>query len=432
VAKFATSGSSFFNAFKFWKGEKRMQGQQIGFVINQGDFRMQPWLLKAELSPGAKLTFQVMACCAGGRDVVWPSQKFLAEGVGTSIRNLQRYLNELVRFGLIAKCREYIKGQTRNAYRFLCHAITGVTATVASSLAPKSEAPDVAVNELPRQPESHKNLCSEQHDKMSHCSPEVLENVPTDTTNCPKQHDKMSHPLNKVLIALKLNTTPPTPQTELPVAQVDPPCEVTGKGGDLFLESKEKDSDWIEAKKRLEADLGTGTFQAWISSLLFERNDSEVILRAPNAFFSNWVKKHFSTQIETVLGSLGLTEWKLDIFTPEQQKHDQARKAEAEKLQKEATKAAARAAAPPDEDVDALPPEEQFERLYKAYPEYRREARKPAFEKFLEIFQAECHPKFSDLLNAVKRKCASESWQREDGRYAPQLHRWLSERRWLD
>jgi hypothetical protein len=28
--------------------------------------------------------------------------------------------------------------------------------------------------------------------------------------------------------------------------------------------------------------------------------------------------------------------------------------------------------------------------------------------------------------------CASEDWRKQGGRYAPELHRWLRERRWLD
>jgi hypothetical protein len=55
--------------------------EAIGQVINSGDFRMPEWLLKTELSAGAKLTYSVLACCASGRDFVWPSQEFLAQKV---------------------------------------------------------------------------------------------------------------------------------------------------------------------------------------------------------------------------------------------------------------------------------------------------------------------------------------------------------------
>ena len=35
---------------------------------------MQDWLLKADLSSGAKLTYSVLACCAGGKDHAWPDK----------------------------------------------------------------------------------------------------------------------------------------------------------------------------------------------------------------------------------------------------------------------------------------------------------------------------------------------------------------------
>lgn len=59
---------------------------------------MQEWLLKAELSAGAKLTYSVLACCAGGRDYAWPSQEYLATKVSVSVHTLQRYLTEFVIF----------------------------------------------------------------------------------------------------------------------------------------------------------------------------------------------------------------------------------------------------------------------------------------------------------------------------------------------
>ena len=136
-----------------------MSVEQIGFAVNYGDFRMQEWLLKAELSTGVKLTYSVLACCAGGRDYAWPSQEYLAEKVSVSVRTLQRYLSELVRFGLIEKCKQYIKGQVRNIYRFLLHSVIGTGEKMKTQV--------VVANELPRQSKKHNILCSEQHDNLS-------------------------------------------------------------------------------------------------------------------------------------------------------------------------------------------------------------------------------------------------------------------------
>ncbi len=369
------------------------------FAVGHGDVRLPDWLMEMDISKGAKLTYNVLATCSRGDDFTWPSQKYLAGRLSSSIRTVQRHLLELITHGLIKKGREYVKGKVRRVYHFLSEH-------------------DGAVK-----------VSSQQHDKMSRCPSEFQKNFSTDTTKCRAKGDILSCSLNKEE-TIKGNNPPPTPQGTPAVYQGD--ADSAEKVGDLFLESKKEDPEWSEAKKILECDLSLNTFQTWIAPLLFERNGSEVVLRCPNDFFLNWVKSHFNPQIKIALDSVGLTEWQFSLFTPEQQKADDERKAKVEKLQKEALKATARAAAPP-EDVDSLPLDEQFEWLYRAYPEYRREARKLAKDTFLGIFQAECHPKFSVLLNAVNRsKREKESWQRNNGRYVPQLHRWLSEERWLD
>ncbi|MDL2259871.1 helix-turn-helix domain-containing protein [Deltaproteobacteria bacterium OttesenSCG-928-K17] len=342
-----------------------MNVESSGFVIHYGDFRMQDWLLKAEISAGAKLTYSVLACCAGGRDYVWPSQEFLAEKVSVSVRTLQRYLSELVRFGLIEKCKQYIKGQVRNVYRFLLHSVIGISE--------KSRPQDAVGNDLPWSAQKHNILCSDQSDNLSPRSePELilppavakLENhLQTDTTICTDRHDKMSSSLNKEETIKGKEYNPPTPQTDVPVALGDADCGVSGNGGDIFLESKEDDPDWIKAKSTLEERLTVGNFRTWIMPLIFERNGSEIILRGPNQFFLNWVKRHFSDEISAALASCGLMAWQFDLMTEEQQRADQARQ---EEKRAEVTKAEIKPNAPV-EDVDALPLEEQYDRLYRAY-----------------------------------------------------------------
>ena len=391
---------------------------------------MQEWLLKADLSAGAKLTYSVLACCAGGRDYVWPSQEYLAEKVSVSVRTLQRYLSELVRFGLIEKCKQYIKGQVRNIYRFLLHSVIGV--------GEKSKTQDVVANELPRQPKKYNVLCSEQHDKLSSGSaanpilPPVVAQIekilPTDTTNCTDRHDNMSLSLNKEETIKGKEYNPPTPQTDVPVAQGDSTCAVSGNGGDFSLESKEEDSDWLRAKAVLKDGLTVGNFQTWIAPLIFERSGSEIILRGPNPFFLNWVKRHFSDEITAALAICGLSAWCFDLMTEEQQAVSQAK---AEKKREEKMRAEIKLK-PPIEDVDALPMEEQYERLYKSYPR-NFEGKQDGWDIFQRLHKRNHLPKVSELIRAINRaKNNNPSWQRENGRYAPQISKWLAKGRWMD
>jgi len=405
-----------------------MNVEQGGLVINYGDFRMQQWLLKADLSAGAKLTYSVLACCAGGRDFAWPSQEYLAEKVSVSVRTLQRYLSELVRFGLIEKGRQFIKGQVRNIYRFLRHAITGALS--------KTETQDGERNGRPQRSEKIDTLCSDRHDNMSpDSSPasigpplvaQIEKTVLTDTTNCPEQHDNMSPSLNKEETIERKEDNPPTPLAGHPTRQGDPVCGDSGKEGAFSLESKEEEPDWIKAKQNLEASLLASNFRTWISPLLFEKTPTEVIIRCPNPFFLNWVKGHYQRELEAALESCGLFSWRLDLFTEEQT--EAARNQEGMAVTRNRDDGPTKA---PVSDVDSLPLEERFDRLYQAYP--RDERRQRGFDIFQSLTKTNLLPKTSDLISAVKRaKNNNPSWQRDNGRYIPQIHKWLSEKRWMD
>lgn len=89
------------------------------------EFYLGKWLLKSNLSLGAKLTYSVLACCRNGRDYVWPSPDYLAQCVSASVRTVRRYMKELVDFGLIRIRKKYLMGQTRTIYIFLNHALVG-------------------------------------------------------------------------------------------------------------------------------------------------------------------------------------------------------------------------------------------------------------------------------------------------------------------
>lgn len=78
------------------------------------------WLLcRKEVTPGAKLCFARLAQYAGKNGVCHPNIETLAEQIGASRRQTDRYLAELKRLRLIAAVRPGL-GRT-NRYRFLWH-----------------------------------------------------------------------------------------------------------------------------------------------------------------------------------------------------------------------------------------------------------------------------------------------------------------------
>jgi hypothetical protein len=71
-----------------------------------------------------------------------------------------------------------------------------------------------------------------------------------------------------------------------------------------------------------------------------------------------------------------------------------------------------------------------FETLWEAYP--RKEAVGLARAAWRALQSAGELPPPDILLSAVRRFKATESWQRENGRYIPQMSNWLRGHRWLD
>ncbi|MGE4538415.1 MAG: helix-turn-helix domain-containing protein [Desulfovibrio sp.] len=76
-------------------------------------------LEKQEISLGARCTYGVLAKLSWKSDRCWPSQKYLAERLGVSIRSIQKYLRELARLGFIAILSGH-DGET-NTYQLLPH-----------------------------------------------------------------------------------------------------------------------------------------------------------------------------------------------------------------------------------------------------------------------------------------------------------------------
>lgn len=107
-------------------------------TIDYGKFRVQDWLLAADISSGAKMTYTVLALCARGQDHAWPTQSFLAEKTGVCVRTIQRYLGELAAQGFIEIGLERIKGKLRKVYWFLRHQVMPMEENQEQNFPPES------------------------------------------------------------------------------------------------------------------------------------------------------------------------------------------------------------------------------------------------------------------------------------------------------
>ena len=71
-----------------------------------------------------------------------------------------------------------------------------------------------------------------------------------------------------------------------------------------------------------------------------------------------------------------------------------------------------------------------FEKLCEAYP--KKQAMGLARHAWSQLLRSGQLPPLSELLAAINRFITTENWQRENGRFIPQLSNWLRGQRWLD
>ena len=71
-----------------------------------------------------------------------------------------------------------------------------------------------------------------------------------------------------------------------------------------------------------------------------------------------------------------------------------------------------------------------FESVWTLYP--KKEAKGFARMAWLKLSRSGQLPSLPELHAAIRRFAASESWQREQGRFVPQMGNWLRGQRWLD
>ena len=277
-----------------------------------GEVRLPDWLMSMELSTGAKLTYNVLATCAGGRDHAWPKQEYLARRVSASVRTIQRYLGELARHGLIAVSRESLKGKMRCVYAFLSPGAGPGRA----NLSPPPGGQD--------------------------------EKKPAGSPICRLERDNLSPSLNKEeTIKGKKEEDPPAPQEARPASGLEAGTGDPGQGGGDFSDSEEPEREpqperpeasveasaddpaWARIKARLRAELSDSFVETWLEPLQFEQRNGQAILKAPNKFFQTWVRRNYGEELGQAFQGAGLTAVSFEEMTPEEGKKHQRRLDEA-------------------------------------------------------------------------------------------------------
>ena len=371
-----------------------MSAISVGYRIGN-DVRLPDWLMKMNLSTGVKLTYNVLATCSGGREQAWPGQEYLANRVSVSVRSIQRYLGELVRHGLIAISKEIFKGKRRCVYTFL-------------------------------QPGHDPG---KEGDKLSPPSVQKADTTEESTTECRLESDKLSPSLNKEESIKGIEFIPPTPQTPEPQANLTfnagistGECAEIEKGGE---KKAPEDPIWSQVKEHLRVELGEDIVRTWMEPLRFQRREQSVILQAPNSFFLKWLKEHYADGLRNAFQAIG-TDIRLELeeITPEERISRQRL------LESTQSAATAVKTTPEEPNWSEMTQEEQYLKIYEAYP------RSEKFSEGLTVFkrlvkQGVC-PASGKLFQAIAKQKKTANWQREEGRFVPQIPKWLAEHRWLD
>lgn len=75
-------------------------------------------------------------------------------------------------------------------------------------------------------------------------------------------------------------------------------------------------------------------------------------------------------------------------------------------------------------------PVQDFENIWSLYP--KKEAKGFARMAWFKLLRSGQLPPVHEMRTAIQRFAASEGWQREQGRFVPQMSNWLRGQRWLD
>jgi len=378
------------------------------------NFRLNSWLLKTELSMGAKLAYSVLANCCNGRDHAWPSQDYLARCLSISVRTVQRYLKELVGYGLIKISRKHLMGQTRSIYVFLNNALVSFEAekvpTMRKRRGKKAGNPDLAKATKSTSGEASK------------------------TTN---QGDKNSTSHNKEDSFVDNNINlPPTPQkaASLFEAEMQPADAGLDEGENVPTpkENPEDASPWGKVKRLLARRLSETNLKTWIEPMNFEPQGIEAVLRVPNEFYRKWVLQYYGQELTEAFQTVGFSGLRFELLTQEQRAALEAKemaRAEQEAQKKAAAViAAAEAEQRSQAEIESLPPASKFDLLFSAYPVDKE--REEAERIFMRLYRKGELPSMSELFRSIKDHQAHDRWWRE--KMPPLLSNWLSKKKWRD
>ena len=346
-----------------------------------GSIRMPQWLWDADISMGAKNVYSLIVAASRGQDHAWPSQDWLAGKLRVSPRSIQRYIKELVGFDLLATTRQRVKGCLRNVYWFLDH-----------ELIPKKSAKNFA----PR----HDN----PHDKLS-CQEDI------------KNNDVKS---------------PLTPREQTP-PMVSPDEGESGEKSPVTEKEEvapDQDPSWLAAKAGI---CGSNPhLRPLLNQLIGQRQEDGLLLLAgPNSVVTGIIERQHGQRIAEALHQAGTNRYRFGVQSADLRRQIEARDQAVELRERvNAAIQASQAELAREHHIARLTPAEQFDILFREYPSPK--GFWWAKQTFLRLHRRKELPPLPNLQAAIRRHKADPTWQRECGRWVPNLSNWLAQHRWMD
>lgn len=354
-----------------------------------GSIRMPQWLWDADITMGAKNVYSLMVIASRGQDHAWPSQEWLAGKLRVSIRSVQRYINELVGFNLLAASRERIQGRLRNVYWFLDH-----------EMIPK------------KQPKKF----AQRHDNP----PAILSHQEDNR----EKGIKSPLPPHEILSAESVSTGSESEKnsncekTPMEAATVAATAEIT------------QEPAWLEAKASIcEAH---PHFRPLLNQLIGRQlADGTLFLAGPNTVITGIIERQHGQRIAEGLRQTGIVSHRFGV-----QSGDLRRQVEAQEQAMEAREQINTAMQARDEkltreqNMARMTPAQQFDLLVHEYP--CQKGIWWAWQTFSKMRRRNELPNLPFLLTAIRQHKADPSWQRDCGRWVPHLSNWLARHCWED
>ncbi len=353
-----------------------------------------------KISSGVRMTFLEMIKCACGNDHTFVGIDTLARRTQQSVRTIQRHIAILKKIEVIDVVEEWVKGWKVKVYYFLKHKVIEEMLASKNNLSRKRGNPpegDVL-------PDEHRGKQEFEADFEEKSAGEDLE-----------QERQVGDNLSSILTNRENNGEPP----------INPP-EVEAENS---AEETKPKAVWERVCEVLDFEY-CFVPQPILQSFTVGENGTVFTVEAPTDFFLHRVK-NYRKEIEEEAIKHGFSGVSFGV----QPKENLDRRIEEQEQKRRQLLALKQKQAVHKQQVERCGLEEksvkeQFNCIWKIYP--NKSGKWRAFLEFRKAKKQEGTPLVFDMIKLIEKARRTDSWQRENGRFVPSLHRWLNEKRWLD